>query len=113
MIYAVLARATSVGSEEEVHRLMEVAFDEVEDAHSGVKKDPQAFATNQSDGRMYPPHPDFRLPNLEPSTYRHRLGNRTVIGKNGSFRVLKIGADLSETVAFEKRGKDGRGYWED
>lgn len=111
LILEAMAKAEPVGSEAEVHVLMEAAFDEVEDAHSGVEKalDPSA----DQRGRMYPPHPDFRIPGVQPSTFRHRGGHRTVIGANGSFRILRIEADLNETVIFEKRGADGKGYWED
>jgi hypothetical protein len=112
-----LAEKASVDSLEGVFKMMEEAFDEIEDAHSSVPKDPAASVALQSGGRMYPPHPDFKMPNVEPPTYRHRAGHRTVIGKNGSFRILKIEADLSETIVFEKlfekRGADGKGYWED
>jgi hypothetical protein len=62
---------------------------------------------------MYPPHPSFRTPKLEPPTYRHRSGHKTVIAPNGSFRIFKIEADLRETVVLEKRGADGKGYWDD
>jgi len=91
---------------------MEEAFDEMEDAHSGVVKNPNAASTTVSDGRMYPPHPSFKAPHVEPPTYRHRGGHKTVIAPNGSFRIFRIEADLSETVVFEKRGSDGKGYWD-
>ena len=44
LIYAVLTKVEPVASEEAVHKLFEIAFDEVEDAHSGVRKDPLALS---------------------------------------------------------------------
>jgi len=92
--------------------MMEEAFDEIEDIHSGIIKNPDAASTTVSDGRMYPPHPSFKLRNVEPPTYRHRGGHKTVIAPNGSFRIFRIEADLSETIIFEKHGADGKGYWD-
>lgn len=110
LIFERLAVATPPGFEPEVLALLEAVFDEVEDAHSGVTKNRDPAADQK--GRMYPPHPDYRIPDVKPSTYRHRAGRRTVIGPNGSFRIIKAEADLGETVVFEKRGADGKGYWE-
>lgn len=111
MIFKVLERKVPASSGEGVFQMMEAAFDEIEDVHSGVEKNPNAASSTMSDGRMYPPHPSFKIPNVEPPTYRQR-GHRTVIASNGSFRIFKIEANLSQVLVFEKRGADGKGYWE-
>jgi hypothetical protein len=111
-IYALLGERERCDSEASVLQQLEEVFDVIEDAHSGVPKNPNAHLSRQTDGRMYAPHPTFKIPGDGISTYRHRMGHKTCIGKNGSFRILKIEADLSETVVFEKLGTDGRGYWE-
>jgi hypothetical protein len=65
LIYAVLSTAPPCSSEEDVHELLETAFDAVEDAHGGVPKnvDPNA----EQRGRMYP-----RTPISESSAPSHR-----------------------------------------
>lgn len=113
LIYRLLDKKPPASSSDEVFKMMEEAFDEIEDVYSGVAKNPNAARTASSDGRMYPPHPKFKAPNVEPPTYRHRGGHKTVIAANGSFRIIKIENDFSERVVFEKRGADGRGYWQD
>jgi hypothetical protein len=111
LIYKALEEADPCSSEAEVLRLLSVVFDLVEDVHSGVPKNPDAANSRASDGRMYPPHPSFRLPDVEPSCYR-QLGHKTWIGQNGSLRIFKKGADLADELVFEKRGADGKGFWE-
>jgi hypothetical protein len=110
MILALLVEAAPCRTAAEVRELLERVFDQVEDAHSGVPKNPDPMA-NQG-GRMYPPHDDYLIDGSDPPTYRHRNGHRTTIAKNGSFRIKRIEANLDEQVIFEKRGADGKGYWE-
>ncbi|HWO26454.1 MAG TPA: hypothetical protein VNO30_47325 [Kofleriaceae bacterium] len=112
LIFGVLEKKAPADSSDGVFQMMEEAFDEIEDIHSGIIKNPDAASTTVSDGRMYPPHPSFKLRNVEPPTYRHRGGHKTVIAPNGSFRIFRIEADLSETIIFEKHGADGKGYWD-
>jgi hypothetical protein len=112
LIYAALGAAEPCSTEGEMLGLLELTFDRVEDLHSGVIKNPDAASSKASDGRMYPPHPKFRLANVRPSCFR-QVGHKTWIGENGSIRILKKEADLTETLVFEKRGADGKGFWED
>jgi DNA-binding Xre family transcriptional regulator len=112
LIYKALEEAEPCSSEAEMLRLLDFVFDLVEDVHSGVTKNPDAASSRAGDGRMYSPDPSFRLPNVEPSCYR-QVGHKTWIGKNGSLRIFKKGADLADTLVFEKRGADGKGFWED
>lgn len=112
LIYKELEQLPPAASALGVFQLLEKAFDKVEDLHSGVVKNPDAHKTRATDGRMYPPHPEMKpIPNVTPTTYRH-VGHKTAIDSNGSFRIFQIEADLTETVVFEKRGADNKGYWE-
>lgn len=113
LIYAELENGTPGDCRDATHRLFETAFDLIEDAHSGVPKDPMAHLSKDTRGRMYPPHPMYGQPGPNSTTIYRHFGHRTIIGVNGSFRIVKVEADLSETVVLEKRGADGKGYWED
>jgi hypothetical protein len=78
-------------------------LNEVEDQHSGVENNPDAW---KDDGRMYPPKEDNRreVPD-RPSLRRYRSAkHNTFIGLNGSIRIR----DLDGNILLDKPGSDGR-----
>lgn len=80
---------------------------EVEDEHTNIPFDPDAWET---DGRMYPPQPDNERPvegNASVRRFRSRAHN-TYIGDNGAIEIQEVSG---ATVIFTKNGCDGRSVW--
>ena len=95
----------AAASEADALQLIGRAMDEVEDAHSGVPKDPSHHLSQRTDGRMYPPHERFKLVSPFPNSSCYRqAAHKTYVGTNGSFRIISITA-TGEQVA--KPGADG------
>lgn len=105
--------ASSESTEQGVLVLLERCFDEVEDTHTAIPKNPLAHLTLQSDGRMYAPHVKFRkLGSCGTAVYR-QFRHRTYIGSNGAFAIYRLPCDGSEPVLeLRKRGADGQAFWE-
>jgi hypothetical protein len=83
--------------------LLARVLNEVEDQHSGVENNPDAW---KDDGRMYPPKEDNRreVPD-RPSLRRYRSAkHNTFIGLNGSIRIQ----NLDGNILLDKPGNDGR-----
>lgn len=99
-----LDAATPAGSETEALALLSQIMTMVEDEHSGIENNPNAWRT---DGRMYPPQEDNRraVPD-RPSLSRYRsVRHNTFIGANGSLQIV----DLQDgKVLLDKAGQDGR-----
>jgi hypothetical protein len=98
-----LGEAPSANSAQTALDLLGKILNQVEDAHSGVKNNPDAW---KSDGRMYPPKEDNRRKVLDhPSLRRYRSArHNTFIGLNGSIRIETLAAE----ILLDKPGRDGR-----
>lgn len=109
MLIEQLKAAPPRATGEEALLLIETTLDAIEDAHSGVDKNPEHFNTRQTDGRMYPPHPWFKVASkyARCSCYR-QAGHKTYILQNGAFRIVLLGAG-DEIVLLDKVGADGEG----
>ena len=108
LILAALELGDLCSTRAEVLALFATIVNSVEDAHFGVSKHSNASAQG---GRIYPPDAAFIVSGSNPPVYRQR-GHRTTIGDNGSFRIERLEANLSWSLVLEKRGADGRGFWE-
>jgi hypothetical protein len=98
-----LEAASPAISADEALALLAKTLNEVEDEHSGVEYNPDAW---KDDGRMYPPREDNRREVSDrPSLRRYRSAkHNTFIGLNGSIRIQ----DLDGKVMLDKPGQDGR-----
>ena len=98
-----LTGAPPANSADEALALLAKILNEVEDEHSGVEYNPDAWA---DDGRMYPPKEDNRRSVVDrPSLRRYRNAkHNTFFGLNGSIRI----EDLNGNVLLDKPGRDGR-----
>ena len=89
-------------SADEALELLARTLNEVENKHSGVEPNPDAW---KDDGRMYPPKEDNRraVPD-RPSLRRYRSAkHNTYIGSNGSIRI----ETLTGEVLLDKPGENG------
>ena len=103
MFFERLEAAPPASTADEALDLLANILNGVEDEHSGVENNPDAW---EDDGRMYPPKEDNRrdVPD-RPSLRRYRSAkHNTFIGLNGSIRIQ----DLSGKVGLDKPGRDGR-----
>src|SRR5712671_395937 len=98
-----LEAAPPASSADEALALVAKILNEVEDEHSGVEYNPDAW---KDDGRMYPPKEDNRREvSGRPSLRRYRSAkHNTFIGLNGSIRIQ----NLDGKVLLDKTGQDGR-----
>ena len=106
--YRRLGEAEPAGSGTEALELLGRILNEVEDAMTGIRYDPD---TQGSDGRMYPPQEDARrrVPG-EPDVVRYRTrGHNVFIRSNGAIEIQRVGVG---DVEFHKAGNDGRTVWE-
>lgn len=88
---------------EEARRLLETVLNRVEDQHSGVPFDPDAW---QQDGRFYPPANDSEKKSgiADVRMFRTRA-HRVWIAANGAIRITAVAPP--GRVVFEKPGADG------
>lgn len=103
MLLERMEAAPPARSAEEALDLVAKILNAVEDEHSGVEYNPEAW---KDDGRMYPPKEDNRreVPD-RPSLRRYRSAkHNTFIGSNGAIRIQ----DLDGKVLLDKPGRDGR-----
>jgi len=85
-----LSEADGVSNPEDALELINKTLDNVEDAYSGVKKNPNAASMpNRDDGRMYGILDDtFVKKHKDGSLTARTKGNKIEIGANGSIRIL-------------------------
>lgn len=98
-----LSLAQPTTSADDALELVAEVLNAVEDEHSGVPNNPEAW---KDDGRMYPPQENNRreVPD-RPSVRRYRSArHNTLIGSNGSIRIEEVGG----AVLLDKPGRDGR-----
>jgi hypothetical protein len=101
-------------SHDEAYKQLADSMNKVKDAESGMPFHPERWAT---DGRLYPPQEDRRLPIPDrPDIAGYRsLGHTTYIGDNGAIEIqtaVPKGQEGKGKVIFSKQGADGRGVWE-
>jgi hypothetical protein len=103
MFFEQLEAAPPASSADEALALVAKILNEVEDEHSGVEYNPDAW---KDDGRMYPPKEDnCREVPERPALRRYRSAkHNSFIGLNGSIRIQ----DLEGKVLVDKPGHDGR-----
>ncbi len=102
-----LLRAKSAGTLDEALKRIADTLNRIEDLHSGVPFDPDQWAM---DGRLNPPQIDSEreVPGFSKvRRFRSRQHN-TFIGMNGAVEIQ----DLAGNVIIAKRGKNGKGVWE-
>jgi len=110
MILDELDRAEPQEHEAAVLELFVRVIDAVEDECSGIPKNPNHHETRQSDGRMYAPHPNFRVAcSLKGCSCYRQVAHKTYIAANGAWRIVALQASGEERVILEKVGADGRG----
>ena len=99
-----LALAPPAADHDAALGLIEKTLNTVEDELSGIPYNP---AASESDGRMYPPSPEYeRKLSGRPGVRRYRQrGHNTLIGSNGAIEI----SDLTGAVIGSKQGKDGKG----
>ena len=103
ILFKRLEVAPPTNSADEALELLAITLNAVEDEHSGIPHNPDAW---KDDGRMYPPQEDNRRGVAgRPSLRRYRSAkHNTFIGLNGS-----IGIETVEgKVLLDKPGADGR-----
>ncbi|MBK8253666.1 MAG: hypothetical protein IPK82_13490 [Polyangiaceae bacterium] len=110
LLFQELTNAAPQSNEPDVLRLIEEKLDIIEDAYSGVPKDPKHFETKKLDGRLYAPHPVFKVASRRPGcTCYRQAGHKTYIAANGAFRIVAVTPGGGERVVFDKAGADGKG----
>ena len=100
-----LAAAPPAANADEALALMATVMKAVEDAHSGVPDNPDAW---QTDGRLYPPLADRRIPDPHGRTgveCRRSLAHYTCAGAHGAILIVD---SRTGAVIFRKPGADGR-----
>lgn len=109
LLFQELTNAAPQSTEPGVLRLIEETLDLIEDAYSGVPKNPMHFETIKPDGRLYAPHPQFKIASRRPgcSCYR-QAAHKTYVAANGAFRIVAM-TSAGEDVVFDKAGADGKG----
>jgi hypothetical protein len=104
-----LTEAAPATNDEEARSLLEEILNSVEDQHSGVEYNPDAW---QDDGRMYAPKDDSekKSPYDGVRVFRTR-GHRILLGGNGAIKIVSakfaLGSPEAEII-LDKPGFDGR-----
>jgi hypothetical protein len=103
VFYERLSVLPAFGSFDEAWVELARVLTEVEDEMSGVPCNPDPVNA-PDDGRMYPPHVDYRVASECPlvQIFRHK-GHRTHFGTNGAILITAKGI-----AVFEKAGRDQR-----
>ena len=108
LFFSLLANVAPASNHDEAFELIARLLNEVEDTHSGILANPEAALAGPADGRMYPPHPNFRR-TVRPGLVRYRTkGHKVTIRENGSIEICT----LNDEVVMSKLGSDGKGVGE-
>lgn len=79
-----LAALPKFCSHDEALTTIQEVFTAVEDEFSGVPRDPTTDTPEETQDRMYPPHPDYERLSDKPGFRRYdQLGHLTYIGDGG------------------------------
>lgn len=87
LILSGLAAEPAAASEAGALALIERVMDAVEDAHSGVQKDPNHHLSQRTDGRMYAPHARFRLSSSSPECACYRQAAHKTAASRGLLKL--------------------------
>lgn len=106
LFYGRLGELPLFGSHDEALAEISRVLTEVEDAHSGVERDPTGMP-KRSDGRMYPPVPAYAKQCDKPNvTLYVQTGHQTYIGAN---RAVLIVSRRTGESALDRPFQDGKG----